>query len=226
MSKQLSKTEYKYLTKKLDKLKQQQKSLEKQSALKGWKTRNKKIEKYNASRYKKTKHKTKRKRTGKKLVYKNSKKIRKRQISAVKKWQNKNPNKVKQYRETQKRKYKNRSPREVAKRNRYLKKLRRKKQIVMARRKYERTNRKARATASKRRYRKSKNYNVQRMKPRVKVFCPKHPKEKLRKMHYVMNQKRNSGVKTTNWHFCRKCNKPYFVELIQELVLVYKAIKI
>lgn len=205
MSKQLSKTEYKYLTKKLDKLKQQQKKLEKQSALKGWKTRNKKIEKYNASRYKSR---------------------RKKQIESVKKWQNKNPNKVKQYRETQKRKYKNRSPREIAKRNRYLKKLRRKKQIVMARRKYERTNRKARATASRKRYRKSKNYNVQKMKPRVTVFCPKHPEEKLRKMHYVMNQKGNTGVKTTNWHICRKCNKPYFVELIRELVLVYKAIEI
>ena len=106
-----------------------------------------------------------------------------------------------------------------------MKKLRRKKQIVRARRNYERKNKKARQIASRKQYQKSKKYKVKRMKARVKVFCAKHPDEKLRKMHYIMNQKSNSGVRITNWYFCRKCNKPYQIELVSKKVFVYKVIE-
>ena len=156
---------------------------------------------------------------------KNYTKNKQSKINAVKKWQKKNPDKLKKYRENQKRKYKNRDPSEITKRSRYLKKLRRKKQIVKARRNYEKKHKKERQIASRKHYRKSKKYNIQRMKPRVKVFCPIHPDEKLRKMHYIMNQKRNSGTRITNWYFCRKCNKPYHIKLVTEKVLVYKVIE-
>jgi len=63
-------------------------------------------------------------------------------------------------------------------------------------------------------------YKVQGDIPRVKVFCEMHPGEKLRKMHYVMNQSKKSGIVTTNWFYCRKCDQPYEIELVE--VPVYK----
>lgn len=56
---------------------------------------------------------------------------------------------------------------------------------------------------------------------KMKVFCPKHPKERLRKLHYVMNLKKDTGIRTTNWHYCKSCDKPYQLEL----VLDYKVVK-
>jgi len=55
---------------------------------------------------------------------------------------------------------------------------------------------------------------------KVKVFCPKHPRERLRKMHYVMNLKKETGIRTTNWHYCRKCGKPYQLELVLDYKVV------
>lgn len=134
--------------------------------------------------------------------------------------QKRDPKKLQQYRERYERKEKRRTKykKTKIKKKNYVKKLRRKKQIIKARKRYERKNKEKRKTASRKYYHRTKKINL----TKIKVFCRKHPKERLRKMHYVMNQKGQKGIRTTDWHYCKKCKRPYQIELVPETVFVYK----